>query len=535
MVGCGSEDESGGEITVSQAAAPHDLDPAFAYTDGRDGPVVANEAMSLVYTPLLAYRREEGLAGAELIPGLAQDLPEISEDGQTYTLTLREELEYSNGATVRASDFEHAVKRALTAGTRAASFLERIDGADEYLAAGDPQAELRGIRSDDATGEIVIELTEADASFSNVLAMWVAAPVPGNTSFRNRSADPPPGVGPYEITESEPGRRFVLEKSASFPQLALPDIPTGNVDRITTEMVDGVERQAQDVLEGRVDYMREAPPEDVRSSLLAAGDERYQERPGPGTVFIYFSPRLPPFDDPRVREAVNYAIDRAALSELFDGGLEPGCTFLPPDTPGYDEALDTIQCPYGDPSQPPDVARARRLIEAAGAAGAEVTVWRSDEAGMGEITDAYAETLRTLGLEVTLATADRDTGPPAPSGPTDVAQTEVVSWFEDFPHPLNLYSPLVGDPVGAGGGADLSDPRLAREVERLKGDDDLDSVAEEWAALDRYLVSPPQSYVAPIGHPKLTRLLSSRLDVDRARFHPAYLNDHLRFALEADS
>lgn len=529
LAGCGTDDEGGGEITVSQAAGPYDLDPAFAYPDEIARPVEANETMSLVYTPLLAYRREDGFAGAELIPGLAQDLPEVSEDGRTYTLTVREGLEYSNGMAVRASDFEHAIKRALSAGTRAVSLLERVEGANQYVGAGDPEGEIRGIRSDDETGEIVIRLTEPDASFSNVLAMWFAAPVPRNTSFRNRSADPPPGVGPYEITESVPGRRFVLEKSETFPPLAVPDIPTGNVDRITTEIVDGAKRQAQDVLDARRDYMRETPPEDVRSRLRAGNDQRYRERPGPGTVFLYFTPRSPPFDDPRVREAVNYAIDRPALADLFDGEVEPGCSFLPPDTPGYDEAFDTVDCPYGDPSQPPDVERARRLIEAAGATGARVTVSIDDEAGMDEVTDAYAETLRGIGLEVGLAIAGRRARPPALApGPTGVGQTGVAAWFEDFPHPLNLYSPLAAAPSGAG----LVDSRVAREVERLNLEPDLDSVADDWAALDRYLVSPPQSLVAPLGHPKLSRLLSERMDLGRARFHPVYLNDHLSFALE---
>jgi hypothetical protein len=149
------------------------------------------------------------------------------------------------------------------------------------------------------------------------------------------------------------------------------------------------------------------------------------------------------------------------------------------------------------------------------------------------MTDAYAETLRALGLEV--AVVDRGADPLAPAGPTGVAQTGVAAWFEDFPHPLTLYSRLIGDAADVAGGADLSDARIARDLERLNLEGDLNSVAEEWAALDRYLVSPPQSYVAPIGHPKLTRLLSERLDVGRARFHPVYLNDQLRFALEEGS
>src|SRR5215212_7055012 len=103
----GSGGKEGGSITLAQTSQPDYLDPALSYT------VNGWEPMWLVYTPLLTYARAEGSAGSKLIPGLAKELPKISEDRLTYRLTLRDGLKYSDGSPVRASDFEHTVKRVL--------------------------------------------------------------------------------------------------------------------------------------------------------------------------------------------------------------------------------------------------------------------------------------------------------------------------------------------------------------------------------------------------------------------------------------
>ena len=83
------------------------------------------------------------------------------------------------------------------------------------MEAGKPEADIPGIETDDRTGEITIKLTEPDGTFSNVLAMNFAGLVPGDTPFENLTKDPPPGIGPYKITESVPNRQFVLEKNRS--------------------------------------------------------------------------------------------------------------------------------------------------------------------------------------------------------------------------------------------------------------------------------------------------------------------------------
>src|SRR4051794_20208998 len=106
--GGGGTAKEGGSITISQTSQPDFMDPALTYT------VNGIEPLWLVYTPLLTYPRTgDEVKDALLIPGLAKAMPKISSDGQTYELTLRPNLKYSDGTPVKANDFEHEVGRVL--------------------------------------------------------------------------------------------------------------------------------------------------------------------------------------------------------------------------------------------------------------------------------------------------------------------------------------------------------------------------------------------------------------------------------------
>ena len=211
----------GGELTIAQTSQPDFLDPALSYT------VNGWEPMWIVYTPLLTYRHEEGEAGSEIIPGLAEALPEVTDGGRTYKLTLRKGLKYSDGTPVVASDFEHTIKRVLNLESGGAPYYEIIVGADEYIENGDAEADIPGIVTNDQTGEITIKLIQPSGSFLYSLTLLFSGLVPGDTPFRNMTEDPPPGVGAFKITSSEPNRQFVMEKNENFESLGIPDIPVG--------------------------------------------------------------------------------------------------------------------------------------------------------------------------------------------------------------------------------------------------------------------------------------------------------------------
>src|SRR5918999_4766331 len=170
--GSGEGGKKGGSITIGQTSQPDFLDPASAYT------VNAWEPLWLVYTPPLTYKRAEGEEGSQIIPGLAEELPTISEDGLTYEFTIRKGMKYADGTPVKASDFEHTIKRVLIQESGGSGFFLGIEGAEDYANAGKEQGDIEGIEADDQTGKVTITLTEPDGTFLNVLATNFAGMVP---------------------------------------------------------------------------------------------------------------------------------------------------------------------------------------------------------------------------------------------------------------------------------------------------------------------------------------------------------------------
>jgi peptide/nickel transport system substrate-binding protein len=542
LVACGDDDETdgggggaqGGEITISQTSQPDYLDPALSYT------VNGWEPMWLVYTPLLAYPHEEGEEGAVLMPGLAESMPEVTNGGRTYELTLRKGLKYSDGSPVKASDFEHTIKRVLNLESGATPFYEVIQGATKYVEAGNANGDISGIETNNRTGEITINLTEPDSSFNYVLAMNFAGLVPGDTPFENLTKDPPPGVGPYMITSSVPNREFVMEKNPNFASLGIPNIPEGNVEKITTKIIKNQGQQSQYVIDNKLDYMQDPPSADFKAEVIerfgpdGTEEQRYEEFTTLSTYYFFMNHREPPFDDPKVREAVNIGIDKPALARIFAGEATPGCTFLPPGMPGYDEALDTTDCPWGDPSQPPDIQRAKQMIREAGAAGAEVTVWGNNDDPTDKVTEAYADQLNQLGFNAEPRILDGGVYFQTIGNAQTAPQTGFANWFADFPHPLNFYFLVDGDsiqPTNNQNFGNVDDPRVNREVDALKLEQDLEAVADRWAELDRYLVE--SAAIVPYAHRKLATFVSERMDFQNCTLvHPLYQNDYSSFCLK---
>jgi peptide/nickel transport system substrate-binding protein len=520
--GGGGEARQGGSITISQTSQPDYLDPALAYT------VNAWEPMWLVYTPPVTYKRAEGQEGTQLIPGIAEELPQISNGGKTYTFTLRKGLKYSDGSPVKASDWEHTIKRVLNLESGATGFYLGIEGAEEYVEAGKANADIPGIETNDQTGEVTINLLEPDGTFLNVIAMNFAGIVPGDTPFENLSDDPPPGVGPYTITESTPNRQFVLEKNKNFN---IPGIPKGNIDTITTQIIKSAERQTQDVINGRLDYMQDPPPADLLPQVRSEYSDRYEEFTTVSTYYFFMNHRVPPFDQKEVRDAVNFAVDSNALARLFGGRLEPTCSFLPPNMPGFEER----ECPWGDPAEPGDIAKARQMIEEAGVAGDQVKVYTNNDENRPEIGQYYTDLLNKIGFEADLTVLDAGVYFQTIGSAKEKAQTGMANWFQDFPHPGNflflMHSKSI-QPTNSVNYGNVSDPELDKLIDTVNSGSTEDTeVTEAAAAADEMVVEG--AHVAPYGSEKLATFFSERMDFENCRMvHPLYQNDYSSWCLK---
>src|SRR5581483_10229635 len=160
-------------VTVDMSSPPNSLDPQSGYT------VSAGEVDWLVYTPLLTYAHKSGVAGTQLIPGLATSLPKITNGGKTYTLTLRPGLKYSDGKPVVASDVKFAIQRAIKVNWGASSFLLPIAGAQAYL--NGTANEITGITANDTARTVTFNLSTPVGDFANVLAFPATSPVEQTT------------------------------------------------------------------------------------------------------------------------------------------------------------------------------------------------------------------------------------------------------------------------------------------------------------------------------------------------------------------
>lgn len=522
LVGCGeqSRGRDGGSISIALSSQPDSLDPALSYTGE------AWESLWLVYTPLLTYAHAEGPEGTRLIPGLAQDLPRISDGGRTYSLTLRRGLTYSDGTRVRASDFEHSIKRVLATQSGGTPFFMGIVGAEDFLKAGKPGADISGIRTDDKTGQITIHLKGPDGTFANSLASTFSAPVPSDTPPKDQTKKPPPGVGPYVITKSDPDHEFVLKRRTG---LSIPGIPRPKIEQITVKIIDEPRRETEQVIDNRVDYMVDPPAPDLLPSVRERYADRYREHTTVSSYFFFLNSKIAPFDKPEARQAANLAIDNRALVRLFGGLLEPGCNFLPPGLPGH-KALKP--CPWGDPNGPADLARARKLIEKAGVKGQKVTVYGPAEPEPKRAIEYFADQLNRIGLDARPKALDPSVYFGVVGSAKTKAQTGFANFFQDFPHPANFMANVDGSsiqPQNNPNPGNVDDPEINKGIAELRAQQDLSKVTGRWAELDRKLVD--RAWIAPVGSRRLTTFLSERMDPKCSRFHPLYQNDYSAFCL----
>jgi peptide/nickel transport system substrate-binding protein len=516
--GCGEGGAPPGTLKASFTAFPDSLDPAAAITTEALG------AMQNTYIPLLTYAHANGMAGTKLIPGLATSLPRVSDRGRRYELRLRPELHYSDGTAVRASDFRYAVERMFRLNSPGSPFYTDIVGAERFQRTG--KGGIAGIRTDDRSGRIVIRLREPRGTFPNELALLYVALLPQGTPIADQTAHPPPATGPYAITGVRPGRSWEYERNPAWATgnaAALPQLPSGHVDRIQVQVIHNGAREVNDVERGHTDWMRGPPPPD----LLPAIKERYsgsqfREEPTISTFYFWMNTQRPPFDDLLVRRAVNYALDPAVLERIYAGTMRATQQVLPPGMPGYRHYV----------LYPHDEAKARALIARADPSNREVTIWTNNYGVNQEAGEYYEDVLRGLGLKPKLkAISIADYFTVIGNRATPDLDTGWANWLLDYPHPNDYFeAQLSGRSIAANGNtnwAHFDDPAVNAKIERLEREQLDPRVRAEYAALDRAVMR--QAPWAPFGNLTLSTFVSNAIDLDSVIFSPIFGQDLTSF------
>jgi peptide/nickel transport system substrate-binding protein len=222
-----------------------------------------------------------------------------------------------------------------------------------------------------------------------------------------------------------------------------------------------------------------------------------------------------PFDDVRVRRAVNYAINPAALERIYAGQLRAVRQILPPGMPGHESYR-----PY-----PHDMAKARRLIAAADPTERKVSVFTDAYPPNREAGEYYEGVLRELGFRPTLKVlAAPDYMTVIGDSRTPELDTGWANWFIDYPHPNDYFEPqLSGRSITATANSNYShfdDPAVDRQIAKLDTEPLGSRQEAAYAHLDREVMR--QAPWAPFGSLTLSTFVAPRIDLKKLVVSPVY-------------
>jgi peptide/nickel transport system substrate-binding protein len=522
----GGGGKEGGTVNVVIGTAPDHIDPHQGYT------TQSAELTWISYLGMLTYQHGEGADGGKLIPALAQDLPEVSSDGLTYKFTLRKGLKFSDGSAVKASDVPASVERMLKLNWGGKSFVTAyVKGAQAYDSG--KASSISGITADDAAGTVTYTLVKPYGAFPNVLAFPALGVVPAATAKKDLSANPPPGVGPYKITNVTVNHSYDLVKVPGFKDLGIPDVPAGHVDTYHFKVVSNTQTEAEQVLNNQADVFDagDTIPPALVPQIKSQASDRFAPQAIPSTFYMFLNTTKPPFNNAKAREAVNVGVDRRAFERLASGFLKPSCYFLPEGITGHPDG----DCKHGN-LDAPDVAAAQKLVADSGQANTKIVVWGERRAPRTEYIDYYTSALKKIGFKNVSEKiiSDETYFPTIGNAKTD-PQTGFADWIQDFPNPSDFYLLINADsiqPVNNQNFSKVNDPHIQSELKDLDKvpATKLDTVADRWKALDEYVADKGYEYV--YGEIEEPQFFSNKINFDSAIFHPTYLNDFTSLQLK---
>ncbi len=412
----------GGTFVFYHSTGVRSLDPQVAYDE------LSFMAIRLLFDGLLDYD-EQG----DISPSLARRMPEVSEDGRTFTFQLREGVRFHNGRELTAEDVAWTMHRLLDpdTGSPGASFYLAIEGAEAFRKGARDQ--VSGIQVVDRY-TIRFRLTEPDQTFLNLMAMPFTYPVPKEHVERagSKVQVQPVGTGPFVLEDWERGVKLLFRRFDGYWQPGRP-----YADRMIYYENTKPHVAAMRFRNGDIDALHGFTPAEYLFFKHADAWAPYrEEQPKITIVGIAMNCEMPPFDDVHFRRAIAFAIDRQSWSRARQGRLLPAGQVVPPQLKGHDPELPHRQ--YFD------LDRARAELREAGYPDGypeELVVMM----GEGDASRFYGEMLQSDLAKIGIRLRIRQVSFPVYLEQTGKRRTVPMfssGWNLDFPDASNFLDPL---------------------------------------------------------------------------------------------
>ncbi|MFI9000762.1 ABC transporter substrate-binding protein [Streptomyces sp. NPDC053541] len=480
----------GGTLNVLSNQDFTHLDPARNWVMGD-----MDFGTRLLYRTLLTYKAEPGAGGGELTPDLAEDLGTSSNGARTWTFRLKKGLTYEDGSPVTAQDVKYNVER---------SFSPDLPGGPDYAARYLAGAEgyrgpaggkhLASIRTPDAR-TIVFELRKPFAEFRYATVLPTFAPVPAARDEGPRYDNRPFSSGPYKIESYARDKRLVLVRNPHWDPATDP-VRKAYPDRIVVTM--GLKGgQVDDRLVAGAGADASAVPwaglrpesvpkvltrPEVRARLLAESKNC--------TEMVQMHTGRAPFDDVRVRKAVQYALDREAVLTASGGPAlgDPATALMPGSLFTGGKQPDTLRIPLTG-----DVDKARQLLREAGKAGG-LTTRLTVSTGDKGVAEAVQQSLGRAGITVVIETVDPSAFYDTIGDTANRTDLVYTGWCPDYPSgstflPFVFDGRYIKEKGNSGNHSLFRDPATMKRMDEIAAMTDAAEATKAWQELDGQILA----------------------------------------------
>ncbi|NKL63749.1 ABC transporter substrate-binding protein [Rhizobium leguminosarum] len=417
--------KQGGDIVVTYKDDITTLDPAIGYD------WVNWSMIKSLYSRLMDYAP----GTPNPVPSLAESFT-VSPDGMTYTFKLHKGVKFSNGREVVASDVKYSIERAVDPKTQGpgAGFFGAIKGFEDET--GGKTTTLSGIETpDDST--VIFNLSRPDATFLHVLAINFASVVPKEAveAAAGDFGKKPVGSGTFILKDWTIGQQLVFERNKDYFVKGVPYIDSFKVEVGQEPLVALLRLQ-----KGEVDIAGDGIPPakflEIKNS--ADGAQMIVDGEQLHTGYITLNTKVKPFDNVKVRQALNMAINKDRITRILNGRATPANQPLPPLMPGYDKAFTGYAY---------DVAKAKALLAEAGYPdGFETVLYSTNTDPQPRIAQAIQQDLAAIGVkaEVRALAQANVISAGGTEGEAPMIWSGGMAWIADFPDPSNFYGPILG-------------------------------------------------------------------------------------------
>ncbi|MFD9729222.1 ABC transporter substrate-binding protein [Streptomyces sp. NPDC059072] len=512
--GAAGAPQKGGTLTVLNNEPQEDFDPARLYTSG------GGNVPSLVFRTLTTRNRESGAAGTKVVPDLATDIGKPNADATEWTYTLKDGLKYEDGSPITTADIKYGIER---------SFAAELSGGAPYLRDWLVGGETyEGPYKDGGKGldsivvpdskTIVFKLRKPEGDFPFVATQTQFAPVPKAKDTGVKYEEHPISSGPYKVVKNEnDGEHLTLERNEHW------DPKTDDERKAYPDAIDV--RAGLDAAVVNQRLTTSSGPDAAAittdtnlgpAELAQIGDDKeLAARVGTGHFgyvnYLAFNPKVAPFDNPKVRQAISYAINRTSVINAAGGSAlaEPATTFLP-----EHEAFGHLAYDHFPAGRTGDPAKAKELLKEAGHPdGLTITLTHSNAQNRQtspEVATAVQQALAAAGITVKLEGLEANAFNQRRWDAKNTPGFFLSRWGADWPSGGPFLAPIFdGRQIVTNGSnynhAQLDDPAVNAEIDEIAKLTDPAAAAKRWGALDKKIGE--QALDVPLFHPVYKRLV----------------------------